>query len=77
MQPFFFCSKCGELDIGETRVEKRVQSGEVRGEEITVEMPLRVCALCGEVLSDVVLDDAALIAMYEKADVKQKSLSTL
>lgn len=64
-QNFFFCTRCGELEANQTRVETRAQSGAIRGEEITAEMPVRLCTTCGEELSDTALDDAMLIASYD------------
>ena len=62
----FFCEKCDTTVLPEeTSVKTRSQSGRVRGEEISVEMPVRLCATCGEELSDTALDDAMLIATYD------------
>lgn len=65
-QPFFYCEKCDiTLDKEQTRVETRAQSGKVRGEKITVEMPVRLCQICGTEINDIALDNAMMIAIYD------------
>ena len=65
-QPFFYCEKCDTtLDKEETFVETRVEVGRVRGEEISVEMPVRICKACGSILNDNALDNASIIATYD------------
>lgn len=63
--PFFYCSHCGELEEEQTRIETQSQTFNVRGEAITVEMPLRLCCECGEKMSDTILDDAMIHALYD------------
>ena len=65
-QPFFYCEKCDTtLDEQETFVETRAQHGCVRGEDIAVEMPVRICKVCGSILNDNALDNALIIATYD------------
>ena len=65
-QPFFYCEKCDTtLDKEETFVETHVESGCVRGEEISVEMPVRICTACHTVLNDNALDNAIDIAIFD------------
>lgn len=65
-QPFFYCEKCDiTLDKSETFVETRAQTGRVRGEEVTVDMPVRVCTICQTLINDNALDNALDIAIYD------------
>ena len=65
-QPFFYCEHCDTtIKPHETFVETRVQSGCVRGEEITVETPLRICSICQTIINDTALDTALDIAIYD------------
>ncbi len=65
-QPFFYCETCDTtLDESETLSETRAHIGQVRGEEITVEMPVRICAICQSLINDTALDTALDIAIYD------------
>ena len=65
-QPFFYCEKCNTtVEEFETFVETRAQNGRVRGEEITVEMPVRICSACQTLINDTALDNAMIIATYD------------
>ena len=66
-QPFFYCEKCDTtLSEQETFVETRIETGCVRGEEISVEGPVRICAACRSILNDNALDNALIIATYDR-----------
>ncbi len=65
-QPFFYCEHCDTtLKKERTFVESRLETGRVRGEEIAVEMPLRICSICQTILNDNELDNALIIATYD------------
>ena len=65
-QPFFYCEKCDTtLSKEKTFVEARVETGCVRGEEIAVEMPVRICSACGALINDNSLDNALVTATYD------------
>lgn len=65
-QPFFYCEKCDTtVAPSETFVETRSQSGRVRGEEIDVEMSVRICSACQTLINDNALDNAMIIATYD------------
>ena len=65
-QPFFYCEGCDTtVKPQETFVETRAQHGCVRGEDITVEMPVRICSACATIINDTALDTALDIATYD------------
>ena len=65
-QPFFYCEQCcTTVKPQGTFVETRAETGRVRGEEISVEMPVRICSACGALINDNELDNASIIATYD------------
>ena len=66
-QPFFYCEKCDTtLKPEKTYLETRIETGYVRGEEIAVEMPVRICSICQTILNDNNLDNALIIATHDR-----------
>ena len=61
----FFCGSCGLVEEDNTRIEERVETYPVKGEDIAVRARVRICARCNEEISDEQLDDLTLQAAYD------------
>ncbi len=68
-----YCPNCRELV--ETKVESRVETYPVKGEDIPVSATVRVCEACGEDIFDENLDERTLALAYEEYR-KRKGLLT-
>ena len=59
-----YCEKCNK-EV-ETVIVTKKENYTVHGETIEVDAKVRVCKACGEELFDEELDNATLLAVYEK-----------
>ena len=57
-----FCSTCGEFVL--SSVQNTTETLHVRGIDITITSPARICENCGEIIFDEVLDDEKLKLAY-------------
>ena len=57
-----FCSTCGE--ITSSSIQNTTETFHVRGIDITITSPARICENCGEIIFDEVLDDEKLKLVY-------------
>lgn len=57
-----FCSTCGEFVF--SFIQNITETFRVRGIDITITSPARICENCGEVIFDEVLDDEKLKLAY-------------
>ena len=57
-----FCSTCGE--ITSSSIKNTTETFHVRGIDITITSPARICENCGEIIFDEVLDDEKLKLVY-------------
>ena len=66
-----FCSTCG--DFVSSSIQNITETFNVRGIDITITSPARICENCGEIIFDEVLDDEKLKLVY-RAYREQKGL---
>ena len=66
-----FCFTCGEFVS--SFVQNTTETFHVRGIDITITSPARICENCGEIIFDEVLDDEKLKLVY-RAYREQKGL---
>ena len=57
-----FCSTCGEFVF--SSIQNTTETFHVRGIDITITSPARICENCGEIIFDEVLDDEKLKLVY-------------
>lgn len=57
-----FCSTCGEFVC--SSIQNTTETFHVRGIDITITSPARICENCGEIIFDEVLDDEKLKLVY-------------
>ena len=57
-----FCSTCG--DFTSSSIQNLTETFHVRGIDITITSPARICENCGEIIFDEVLDDEKLKLVY-------------
>lgn len=57
-----FCSTCGEFVL--SSIQNTTETFHVRGIDITITSPARICENCGEIVFDKVLDDEKLKLVY-------------
>lgn len=57
-----FCSTCG--DFVRSTIQNTTETFRVRGIDITITSPARICENCGEIIFDEVLDDEKLKLVY-------------
>ena len=57
-----FCSTCG--DFVASFIENTTETFNVRGIDITITSPARICENCGAIIFDAVLDDEKLKLVY-------------
>ena len=57
-----FCSTCGEFTS--SSIQNTTETFHVRGIDITITSPARICENCGEIIFDEVLDDEKLKLVY-------------
>ncbi len=60
----YFCPACNEKTS--TKIEKRQESFNIKGQNITMESEIRVCAKCGEEILDEKLDNENLKRFYNE-----------
>ena len=66
-----FCSTCGEFVC--SSIQNTTETFHVRGIDITITSPARICENCGEIIFDEVLDDEKLKLVY-RAYREQKGM---
>lgn len=66
-----FCDACGEFVF--SSIQNTTETFHVRGIDITITSPARICENCGEIIFDEVLDDEKLKLVY-RAYREQKGL---
>ena len=66
-----FCSTCEEFVF--SSIQNTIETFHVRGIDITITSPARICENCGEIIFDEVLDDEKLKLVY-RAYREQKGL---
>ena len=66
-----FCSTCG--DFTSSSIKNTTETFHVRGIDITITSPARICENCGEIIFDEVLDDEKLKLVY-RAYREQKGM---
>ena len=66
-----FCSTCG--DFVHSTIQNLTETFHVRGIDITITSPARICENCGEIIFDEVLDDEKLKLVY-RAYREQKGM---
>ena len=66
-----FCSTCGEFVF--SSIQNTTETFHVRGIDITITSPARICENCGAIIFDEVLDDEKLKLVY-RAYREQKGL---
>ena len=66
-----FCSTCGEFVL--SSIKNTTEIFHVRGIDITITSPARICENCGEIIFDEVLDDEKLKLVY-RAYREQKGM---
>lgn len=66
-----FCSTCGEFV--RSTIQNTTETFHVRGIDITITSPARICENCGEIIFDEVLDDEKLKLVY-RAYREQKGM---
>ena len=57
-----FCSTCGDFVL--SSIQNTIETFHVRGIDITITSPARICENCGEIIFDEVLDDEKLKLVY-------------
>ena len=57
-----FCSTCG--DFVRSTIQNTTETFHVRGIDITITSPARICENCGAIIFDAVLDDEKLKLVY-------------
>ena len=57
-----FCSTCG--DFVSSSIENVTETFNVRGIDITITSPARICENCGTIIFDAILDDEKLKLVY-------------
>ena len=57
-----FCSTCGNFTS--SSIQNTTETFHVRGIDITITSPARICENCGEIIFDEVLDDEKLKLVY-------------
>lgn len=57
-----FCSICGDFVF--SSIQNTTETFHVRGIDITITSPARICENCGEIVFDEVLDDEKLKLVY-------------
>ena len=66
-----FCSTCGEFVF--SSIQNTTETFHVRGIDITITSPARICENCGEIIFDEALDDEKLKLVY-RAYREQKGM---
>ena len=66
-----FCSTCG--DFTSSSIKNTTETFHVRGIDVTITSPARICENCGEIIFDEVLDDEKLKLVY-RAYREQKGM---
>ena len=66
-----FCSTC--VDFTSSSIKNTTETFHVRGIDITITSPARICENCGEIIFDEVLDDEKLKLVY-RAYREQKGM---
>ena len=66
-----FCSTCG--DFTSSSIKNTTETFHVRGIDITITSPARICENCGEIIFDEILDDEKLKLVY-RAYREQKGM---
>lgn len=64
MMNMYYCSMCNKNQ--ETRIINKAQTLNVKGREITLVVPVRICTVCGEDVLDEELDNESLVAFYNE-----------
>jgi putative zinc finger/helix-turn-helix YgiT family protein len=64
MEQVYYCNECNKLI--ETRVVEKKQTLNVKGKDITLCVPVRVCDICGGEILDEELDSKSLEQYYNK-----------
>ena len=57
-----FCSTCGNFTS--SSIQNTTETFHVRGIDITITSPARICENCGEIIFDEILDDEKLKLVY-------------
>ena len=57
-----FCSTCGDFVF--SSIQNATETFHVRGIDITITSPARICENCGEIIFDELLDDEKLKLVY-------------
>ena len=73
MEDLFYCCNCCAMIP--TRVIEKEQTFNVKGREITLRAPVRICNECGEEILDRDLDNNTLNRFYEEYRRLEKSSS--
>ena len=66
MNSLFYCPNCETLKG--TKIIEKEQTFCVKGRNITLTAPVRVCSDCGEEILDAELDDETLKMFYKEYD---------
>ncbi|KAF0250294.1 MAG: putative Xre family transcriptional regulator [bacterium] len=61
----YICDKCDQINANKTKVENRLETYPVRGEDTTINAQVRVCLKCNEPVYDEVLDSQNLEIAYD------------
>ena len=64
MEELFYCCECQSMCT--TKIIEKPQTFKVKGREITLIAPVRVCATCGEEILDEELDNETLKMFYDE-----------
>ena len=74
MDKSWYCPNCDEFT--ETKVIEKEQTLSVKGKKITLTVPVRVCAHCGEEIIDEELDGNTLQQFYEAYKESEQLLTS-
>lgn len=61
----YICDKCDEISANKTKVENRLETYPVRGEDTTINAQVRVCLKCNGAVYDEILDSQNLEMAYD------------
>ena len=64
MENMFYCVSCQTMH--NTKIIEKKETLAVKGKEITLTIPVRICEVCGEEILDEELDDSSLAMFYEE-----------
>lgn len=64
MEALFYCCECDSMQA--TKIIEKPQTLNVKGREITLTVPVRECAICGEEILDEKLDAETLLRFYNE-----------